>query len=201
MHRGYKMVKDAVRQCPLPLLSLKENKLSELANSFIKYSVGIEVEVNTKDLDALKEDILLKNMILCYLDPQEVRFRTFTGIVGLIDVYNICELLKKHCLFNSQSGIHYHIDFTDRPEIVKNFDHWMYTFKRLELLKQLDSWNYKGSYNKRAVTWNKTSWVSTRSNFNTFEFRIGEMTFDYQLMIKRIIHLQNICHKIKKDWK
>ncbi len=206
------MVKEYVRQFPLPLLELKDAKLLTYANSFLKYDTGIEIEcdfkyepnlsynqkvvVQRKAIDKFKAIPGIKS-VNC--DSYEQRFRIPYGIDGLICLWNICNTLKEFNSLNPLSGIHYHIDFTDvfqyiQTEDLESNEKW--------ILKSLKSWKYDGSYNSWKVAFQRSVTTSTavrvQSDFNTVEFRIGEMSFEYELLVKRIIHCQNIS-KLFKD--
>ena len=63
------------------------------------------------------------------------------------------------------------------------------------MLAEIDEWNYKGKYNKRNFEFNKSSWIRAHGIYSTLEYRIGEMTFDYKLIVKRIIHCQSITER------
>lgn len=198
MHRGFKMVKDAIRLCPLPLNLLKEQSLIDYANSILPYDTGIEIECNSPANKLVFERECRKISNIKNIEfTDEFKCRIPSGIKGLICLWEVCELLKKHCTLNPQSGIHYHVDFTD----IKNWYAFKYNIltdsnSYIWILNSLKSWNYKGRYNEWIVSNSKTA-VRLHSGYNTIEFRIGEMTFDYPLIIKRIIHCQNISKKIK----
>ena len=64
------------------------------------------------------------------------------------------------------------------------------------MLKALKSWNYKGSYNTWTISNYRTA-IRIPTEHSTIEYRIGEMSFDYELIIKRIIHCQNITRRLK----
>jgi hypothetical protein len=61
-------------------------------------------------------------------------------------------------------------------------------------LKKLECWNYTGIFNAKKVSFCKNT-VRFHKNLKTVEFRIGEMSFEYDVLVKRIIH----CHKIVQD--
>lgn len=206
MKHGYKMVRDAVRRCPLPLLSL-DSKLRQVAEDMLPYSTGIEIECYLKDKDSM-HDISKREKIASQIPDimevkfteSELRFRIPSGIKGLICLYNISEFLKEHALINPSSGVHYHVDFTDVCENHEKLYSLFFLIPRDWILKSLESWGYTGSFNEWEVSFDKTA-VKFHLDYRTVEFRIGEMTFDYELFIKRIIHCQNISRKIKASLK
>lgn len=145
----------------------------------------------------------------------EVRFRIDPGVRGLYQLFRISEFLNNNFHFNSLSGIHYHIDCTrsimiekyGSKTVVKNvFDILLnfheqshrderFLFYENSILKRLDNWNYSGGFNSRYVSMSK-EWVKLHSTYRTVEIRIGEMTFDYQLLLRRIYD----CCRIVRRW-
>ena len=183
----------------LPILEI-------LTHSYLKpddywfYDVGIEIECSL--LDGFFEDEVLEEIKSLHiykdiqLSPKEQRFRLPKGGLGFYALHKLSDFMKKYYAFNDLSGIHYHIDFTDcfdnliNNESIINISPY--------LLNELDSWNYKGSYNPKIVKLDGGScWVKFQTGFKTMEVRIGEMTFDYNLLLKRILHLQNIAYHLK----
>lgn len=194
MFRGYAAVRGMVKTCPLPLSILTEKKLVEYAESFLPYSTGFEIEC-TKGLNFdINNFKRIPNIMDVDVDEGEQRFRVPSGIKGLICLWEICEQLKINSLLNMGSGIHYHIDFTDVNDFQKaiqdipNQQKW--------ILKALESWGYTGKFNDWEVSVYKKA-VKYHKTYNTVEFRIGEMSFEYELLVKRIIHCQNISRRIK----
>lgn len=100
--------------------------------------------------------------------------------------------------------IHAHIDFSDCPpnsektywDLITGNDNFIEQNKEF-ILQELDKWEYPGSYNPRGITCHRT-WVRMRSGYKTFEFRIIEMTFDYEVLIKRVLHA-SLLSKLLKD--
>lgn len=179
-----------------PLLFLKEENLEEINEYVIKnyltYSIGFEIECYYKEKLNIKEINTIFNSIPFLVennsDNSEKRFRIQNGIKGLITLYFLQKLFIKFFQFNSESGIHYHIDATDlkEKEIIK-----IINTNKDYILKELDTWEYKGYYNLR-----ERSWIRCNSLL-TFEIRIGEMTFDYFLILKRILHCNNIINNVR----
>ena len=188
-------IEDSIYNYPLLLLNIKNKKIIESIDNYLPYSIGIEIECDW--LKRIGNEHIFKeipNIIEVNCDVLEKRFRIPNGLNGLICLYNICEKLKKVCSLNPGSGIHYHIDMTDFFHIVNQ----EFIVKNKEyILKELDEWMYKGTYNSRSVYINNMAWVRFQTDFKTMEIRIGEMTFDYSLMIKRIIHSCKIVKTLK----
>ena len=106
----------------------------------------------------------------------------------MICLYEFSIQLKKYFGLNPESGIHYHTDLTDIYDLDLVNNNLLSKVKE-PLLSELDSWEYKGSYNRRDVSFSRC-WVRFEKHKKTMEVRIGEMTFDYSLLIKRILHCQ-----------
>ena len=125
----------------------------------------------------------------------ELRFRIPNGIKGIQCLFNISIYLKKYAELNPQSGIHYHIDCTDvynlfTSDFINNHSDY--------ILTELDKWKYKGTYNPRKCVFSSSrNWVRFKETLKTMEIRIGEMTFDYELLFERIRHSSEIVKTLK----
>lgn len=195
-------IEEAIRTIPI-VLDINNPEVEEVGNYYLPYSTGIEIEC---EYETSPDYSNVPYLIKYGVSSSEQRFRIPAGIKGLHSLYYLSLELKKQSLLNKGSGNHYHIDFsnsfdkfkeiydntikTSLPNYFKNFD-WV--------LDELDTWNYKGTYNRRAISYNKGNWVAFRNTFQTIEFRIGEMTFDYMLLFKRISHLNKIVEKIQSQ--
>jgi hypothetical protein len=189
-------IEEAVKKFPLSLLTVKNKNILKIINDYLPFSVGIEIECDNKNTFNINNFKNIENILDVNCSFSEKRFRIPKGLNGLICLFNITKTLKKECLLNPLSGIHYHIDMTDtfdkiNQEIIENFKEY--------ILKELDSWNYIGTYNKRDVLLDVRCWVRFDSSKKTCEFRIGEMTFDYELIFKRILHCSQIVKFIKDN--
>lgn len=205
MQQGYGFIRDAIKSFPLPLDKL-ESKLKSVANSYLPYSTGMEIECNIKSTNGSRRDSIfveemfksISNIMAVDIDNHEQRFRIPKGVEGAICLYNITEKLKEYSSLNPASGIHYHIDFTDITRDQFNNLLEQHRGTNSFILKALKSWDYKGNYNSWYVSGAKDA-VRFHKTYQTVEFRIGEMTFDYELIMKRILHCQNICKKLKQS--
>ncbi len=179
---------------PLLLLNVKNLDLS-IYDKYLPYSIGIEIET-----EYLKEAVLDEFNVIYLLRNSssngELRFRIPNGLRGLICLYLLTIAIKRNCYFNESSGIHYHVDMTDSFHLINS--HSIYTNKNW-ILEELDTWQYKGTYNKRTTLLDARCWVRYKSSYRTAEFRIGEMTFDYELLFKRISHCCSIVSKLKTN--
>jgi hypothetical protein len=199
-----KLIESAVYSAPLSLLGLKNENLIKLANNFLPYSVGMEIECDWKEkeykdinnVQAIEDFKSIPYILDVNCDITEKRFRIPNGIIGLFCLFNICEKLKQYCAL-SESGIHLHIDMTDsyhklNNDNVKENAEW--------ILKELDTWNYPGTYNSRNCTFTiNHHWIRFQYHFKTAEIRICEMSFNYKVLVKRIIHANNIIKKLKEN--
>lgn len=182
---------------PKALLSIKSYKIIQSINDYLPYSVGIEIECNKLTNFNIDNFHNIENIMEVSCDNSEQRFRIPNNINGLICLYEISKQLKLNSELNLGSGIHYHIDMTDcfdllTSEIIERNSEF--------ILKELDTWNYNGTFNNRLCNLNIShNWIRFQDSFKTAEIRIGEMTFDYNLLIKRIIHSCKIVKKLKED--
>lgn len=223
MYRKYAMVRELVRTNPLPLLDLKDKELIKYANSLLPYSIGMEFECaptvqserdpyfrtyignigSTQTQIAIKERIPGIMDIEC--DGSEQRFRIPSGIKGLVCLWYITVYLKEFYGLNNNSGVHYHVDMSDMTEFWQDMMNNSYYRDRFIqknnnwVINSLKAWKYKGTYNSMVITYNSKQAVKFHSLYKTMEVRIGEMTFDYQLLFKRISNCSNIATKIRKD--
>ena len=206
MKHGYKSIKDSVRHYPL-LLTSYPVKLQKEMDQLLPYSTGIEIEINTRSVYySYISELLDQTGVLAYgFESEEFKFRIPNGIRGMMALYRVCEILREHFELNLKSGIHYHIDCSDLDNFSlfaeHSYESYLKDSRNFWALQSLKSWNYNGNYNPWKVTDSKEGVISFRSGLKTIEFRLGEMTFDYNLMLKRIIHAQNITKKFKNDYK
>lgn len=192
------LIKECVYHTPYILLSLKDEHL-DIAKSFLPNSTGFEIECDKSDHFDIKTFESIPHIMDIDCSDGEQRFRIPNGIQGIICLYNICHQLKLNSQLNQGSGIHYHIDMTDHPEFWKRNGEPYITNNRKKILNDLDDWNYIGSYNKRDITYSTNhNWVRFQPTFKTAEIRIGEMSFDYNLLIKRIIHANQLVGLLKE---
>jgi len=189
-----KKLEEIVRTNPLALLILKKKEEIQYVHSLLPYSIGFEVECAWQG-DHYTQAVFdcIPNIMAVDCSAGEKRFRIPNGISGFLCLYEICKLLKTECYLNPGSGIHYHVDCTD----IQN-DLMSYVSKHnnaVWILEELDMWDYKGQYNKREYG----GWYRTNFSGQTLEFRVGEMSFDYTLLIKRILHATAIVKRIKNE--
>ena len=199
MQQAYKTLRGLIRSNPLALTSVTDPKLLSFINNHLPYSTGIEWECMNKDKYSSCYELSNKirtipGVMDVDIESTEKRVRIPSGLQGMICLYKVSEVLQDTCALNIQSGIHYHIDMTDVDwkKVTEDDTEW--------ILKSLDKWGYTGHYNSRRVSFCK-DWVKLHAMYKTMEIRIGEMTFDYSLLMKRIINCQNIVRLYKSKIK
>lgn len=177
----------------IPLaLDVEDKIVQKLALFYFPYSVGFEIETNTQNIRIFDE---IPYLIANTSSVNELRFRIPNGIKGIQCLFNISIYLKKYAELNPQSGIHYHIDCTD---VYNLFTSDFITDYSEYILTELDKWNYKGTYNPRKCVFSSNrNWVRFKDTLKTMEIRIGEMTFDYELLFERIRHSSEIVKTLK----
>lgn len=199
-----KVLEEIVYNSPLVLLSIRDKETIDLANNYLPYSTGFELECEKKPTYNEETFKKIPNIIWdSSQDAYEQRYRIPNGINGLICLYNICYHLGNNSLLNMGSGIHYHIDCTDVTvqdlEVAFNRDSRFES----EILKELDTWEYGGKYNSRGTSFGYKHNGGTLGNWvrwnglGTLEFRIGNMSFDYKVLVKQIIHANDIVRRWK----
>lgn len=167
---------------------------------WIPYSIGIEIEapINEKlDINIIEQELANIPYILASSKPDtfENRFRIPNGKEGLICLLEISNYCKKNLLLNKKSGLHYHVDCTEWSNYLnaENINSEIKDF----ILNDLESWPDKGNYNYRDISNSKGFWLSFRKKLSTIEYRIGEMTFDYPILLERIIHISKLTTILK----
>lgn len=198
---------------PLGLLTLRSKEDIDLANSYLPYSTGFEIECEQAE-DYTKQSFdAIPNIMEIASSGSEQRYRIPNGINGLICLYHISNEAKRSLLLNYGSGIHYHVDCTDcwRRELAEEL------IKQREwIIADLDKWKNKGTYNSIGVSIGAipdtrdlsyasvshltseflSSWVRA-NHLQTLEFRIGEMTFEYTDWVKCIVEVNKMVKSLK----
>jgi len=193
------MLKECVLHAPLALPIINQQESIDYINKALPYSVGLEFETpDAKDF-SLEDFQNIPDIMHVSCDSKEKRFRISNGIVGLVCLYNITEQLKLNCEVNEIGGIHFHIDMTDSfnkltKSIISANENW--------ILKELDTWEYDGDYNSRNVSHDGldeeySTWLKFNNQFSTAEIRIIKMSFEYDVLIPKIIHACKIIKRLK----
>jgi hypothetical protein len=194
------MIMDLVNNNPLSLLVIKDKETIDYINNLIPYSSAFEIECDmvgnpkygsiewenhNNTFKAIPDIMAVSN------DTNEQRYRIPNGLKGIICLFNICTQLKMHSLLNPLSSIHYHVDCTDywgeafKDKVIRNQD-W--------ILSELDTW----LGNDIAINRSMECWFKI-NDLKTIEFRLGEMTFDYRIILKRIMHCNSMVRKFKDE--
>lgn len=202
---NFKSIEDSVYNYPLIFLEIDDEKILKSVDKFIPFSTGFEIECNS--LSNFKSEYFetIPNILHIDCDNSEKRFRIPSGLKGMICLYEISQLLWDTCSITN-SGIHYHIDMTDWYGDVDSLSttekHEFIDLNKDWILKELDTWEYNGNYNPREVDCfgGSRNWVRFKHTTKTCEIRIGEMTFDYSILIKRIIHCNKIVKRLKYEY-
>lgn len=199
-------LQELVETAPVVLLALKDKKIIDEINNMLPYSTGFEIEcgVNAITFNIDNFDVIPDIIEADTHSSVEQRFRIPNGFKGIICLYNLCQQLKNNLLLNYGSGIHYHVDCTEcfNQELANTtrlYESW--------ILEELSLWDYKGTYNRKGInyvnllndyTLNTGNWLRF-NHLKTMEFRIGEMSFDYKVLIRRILHCNSIVKKMKDE--
>lgn len=176
-------------------LDVLDPDVNKVSNFYLPYSTGFEIECAKDDNFSHAAFLAIPNIMDFSADSSEQRFRIPSGIKGFQCLFDITIELKKNSLLNPLSGIHYHVDFTDSYHFIKES-----TIKGITdtILQELDTWDYKGTYNTRGISLSMAhQWIRFQPTFKTMEIRIGEMTFEYDLLVKRITHANELATRIK----
>lgn len=188
-------INDIIQTAPLLLPNGDEESL--LGLFYLPYSTGFEIECDMKEGVNPLIFAEIPDIIHADINSSEQRFRIPQGLPGLRCLYNISTMMKEYGLLNENSGIHYHIDCTEcfhlfnTDFIAKHSDY---------VLTELDTWEYTGTYNARICEFSQRRyWTRFKESTQTMEFRIGEMTFDYELLFKRITHCNEIVRTLKNN--
>lgn len=129
----------------------------------------------------------------------EVRV-SFMGYKQLIPFWNSLKIFKDCLVIPAhKGGIHIHIDasFLNSDKAERFAVKW---FNRPEILSRVLQIfeGYKGSYNKRGADTSKGSWIRV-TPYNSIEFRIGRLTYDYATIMRWIISCSELVSQCKSD--
>lgn len=186
-----------VNSNPLALLLLSNKEDIDYVNSLLPYSIGFEIECGDINIHSYPDEFRKIPFIMEVIcDSYEKRFRIPPGINGIVCLYFISLNAKIYLTLNKDSGIHYHCDFSDVYDELQYRDMNKHHELHDEILRQLDSWEYKGNYNLRQYG----GWFR-RNALGTIEYRVGEMSFEYTLWIKRILHVTQLSTLIREELK
>lgn len=195
MNKLEELLQRAVLTAPVSLLSIKDPIALDYINNMLPFSTGFEIECRQKDTYNINNFKNIPDIMDVNVDSSEQRYRIPNGLRGIICLYNISQQLNLNSELNPLSGIHYHVDMTKtfssiNNKFIQDNKEW--------ILEELETWEYDGSFNSKGIGLGY-NWVRLSTEHKTSEFRIGEMTFDYSLLIKRIIHCNSIVKKMNTN--
>jgi len=180
----------------LPLAVESTPETRQVGDYLLPFGVGMEFECDMGPDYNVRWFEEIPGMVEVNVDRSEQRYRIVKGLEGLQALYRLSQGLCKYSLLNFGSGIHYHIGLDDYyDDFVKVLENDKEQKLQEHILSELEKWNYKGSYNRRAVS-TGMGWVRLQRGFRTAEIRIGEMTFNYELLFKRITHACKIFREV-----
>lgn len=117
--------------------------------------------------------------------------------------YQRLEHMKMYNKGGEGTGIHIHIDissFGDFNSMDRQVIKALNVFNSDEVLDKVYAIfgsKYNGTYNKRGAQYqSKGWWINCFRSFNTIEFRIGDLTFEYEELIKIVIELEKLVKTI-----
>lgn len=183
-----KVVGDCIYNNPLPLLSIQNPKILKYIDNYLPYSIGMEFECEQSNVYNKSNFKNIPDILDVEVDSGEQRYRIPKGLKGMVCLWNICIQLKLNSICDLYSSNHYHFDFTDvdRDTIqTEENKRWV--------LKELESWGTALDLKQQ------NGWIRFFNCLGTLEIRIGEPTFDYKIIIKRLIQGSNISRKLKNE--
>lgn len=184
-----KVLEEAIYSNPTPLLQIKNDNIITYINDFMPYSHGLEFECVMKKDYNKKAFLEIPDIMAIDVDKYEQRYRIPSGLKGMVCLYRISNLLKENSIVDLESSVHIHTDLTD----VENYEQEICTTENREyIINQLIEW--KTALNLS----NKHGWIRFPNPLGTLEIRIGEPTFDYHILIKRVLQCSEITRHIKR---
>lgn len=187
-----KQIEEAIYSYPLSLLNITNKSLLDTIDDFLPYSIGMEFEChmkksyNKKDFDSIP-DIMAVNV-----DSSEQRYRIPSGLKGMVCLYHICNQMKINSMIDPGSSNHYHFDMTDVWDILPSYSDTNPSRQDYinPILEELKTWGTALNYSLI------NSWYRW-NDLQTLEIRIGEPSFDYNVIINRLIQGSNITKRLK----
>lgn len=185
-----KLIEEAIYKAPLSLLSISNENIKKFIRvNYLSYSIGMEFECYQNDNYSEKSFREIPNIIAVEVDNYEQRYRIPNGIEGLICLYNITIQLKLNSKIDLGSSNHYHFNFTDidNKEALRTQENKNY------ILSELVKWETAKDLSEQ------NSWIRFFNGLGTLEIRIGEPSFDYEIIVKRLIDGCRISRFIKNQ--
>jgi hypothetical protein len=184
------VLEDCIYNNPTPLLNIKNQYIIDIIDSYLPYSHGMEFECSQQsnyDEESFKK---IPNIMEVKVDSYEQRYRIPSGLKGMVCLYDICNLMKDMSINNTESSTHYHTDLTDIWSEI-NVSGYRQQPKGYDYITEsLKEWETAFDYSKTANWW-------YFNDLGTLEVRIGEPTFDYNIIIKRLMQCSDLCKQIR----
>lgn len=187
-------IEEAIFKLPHLLKDINNHEIIECINYLFPYSHGIEFECFKKNNYNIEKFESIPNIMAVSSDSTEQRYRIPSGLDGLICLYEVCKLMKECSKLDLSSSNHYHTDMTLFKEIshihtdeARKFrednDHW--------IIEELKLWETAFDYSKASLN----SWYKY-NDLGTLEIRIGEPTFEYEIISKRLMKCASIVKRL-----
>lgn len=185
------LIEKCIYNNPLPLLQIKHEGLLNLIDSYLPYSIGMEFEcVKSRNYD-INHFKNIPDIMAIDVDSSEQRYRIPPGLKGLVVLWKVCEALKINSIVDLESSNHYHFDFTDLTPDERGI---LATKENKNLInEELKKWNTALNYN------HISNWTRFFNSLGTLEIRIGEPTFEYSKIVKRLIDGCRISKMLKSQ--
>ena len=187
-----KQIEEAIYSYPLSLLNITNQSILNIIDDFLPYSVGMEFECHMKSTYDINNFKNIPDIISVSVDASEQRYRIPSGLKGMICLYNICTQLKINSAIDPGSSNHYHFDMTDVWDLLPNYHDSNPSRQDYinPILEELKTWGTALNYSliNGWYRWN---------NLQTLEIRIGEPSFEYNVIINRLIQGSNITKRLK----
>lgn len=190
MQTNSEVIKEAIYNNPTVLLNLNNNIVNDHIDSFLPFSMGFEFEADNYEKSSFKTEYFtsIPDIMNADFDYNEHRYRIPTGLKGLVCLFTLCETLKKHTILDLDSSIHYHTDLTDIYDNMIESKHYGQEIGSIQ--EKLKEWGT--AKNLDSIN----GWCKLNS-LKTLEIRIGEPTYDYSIIIKRVFSCTEIARDLK----
>lgn len=113
----------------------------------------------------------------------------------LFGLYRILIEMKRYCENPIGGGIHIHVDFSKYSSEANNKIAAKYIYNNLHEVEAIFP-KYVGTYNKRKVGIQHKGTYVNFSRYNSIEFRIAPLTFDYETLLTWIVSCNKFVAKV-----
>lgn len=179
-------IEKLIYEFPIPLLSIENKEIIKTIDTYLPYSIGIEFECFQKSTYDIKRFKNIPYIMAVEVDCSEQRYRIPNGLKGLVCLYHICTEMKYNSELDLRSSNHYHFDFTDvlikKNECeFENINEFINIKNTEFIFNELIKWETAFDLSR------KDNWIRFFNPLGTLEIRIGEPTFEYDIIVKRLI--------------